>query len=409
MKKRVWFGVTLVLLLGLAGGLYAWQPWSGTEATTGATGLGATYVVDRGNLSRSLTAYGEVLPRDEATFTFAEAKLKSLHVKLGDTVRAGDVLAVLDSTQEELALARAERALAQARADGVPTTIRERELEHDLARASFEETTVRAPFDGIVVEAGRTTGTTVGQYRIVVLDRGELLVKISLSETDVGQIRVGQRASVTLDAVQGSSWLAEIVEVGLRATQASGFGGGRVVSATARLLQPDERILPGFSARVEVVVAEARNVLRVPIEALVQYAAPPVVGQEQTASEERGEEGSRPPGVVTGVREFGAAEEHTEPLAQRPTQITERDTSSRVSDGTATTQSVATSRDWAVYVVEKGETGLRPVEIGLTTAQYAEVRGGLSEGDVIVRYPTSTRTSSAGATQRNVTLPDIFR
>jgi hypothetical protein len=62
-----------------------------------------------------------------------------------------------------------------------------------------------------------------------------------------------------------------------------------------------------------------------------------------------------------------------------------------------------------VYVVEKGETGLRPVEIGLTTAQYAEVRGGLSEGDVIVRYPTSTRTSSAGATQRNVTLPDIFR
>jgi len=182
-----------------------------------------------------------------------------------------------------------------------------------------------------------------------------------------------------------------------------------VVSATARLLQPDERILPGFSARVEVVVAEARNVLRAPIEALVQYAAPPVVGQEQTASEERGEEGSRPLGAVTGVREPDAAEVRTDQLAQWPAQIPERGTSSRVSDGTATAQSVATSRDWAVYVIEKGAPALRPVEIGLTTAQYAEVRGGLSEGDVIVRYPTSARTSGAGVTQRNVTLPGIYR
>jgi len=244
MKKRVWFGVTLVLSLGLAGGLYAWQPWSGTEATTGATGLGATHVVDRGNLSRSLTAYGEILPKDEATFTFAEAKLKSLHVRLGDTVRAGDVLAVLDSTQEELGLARAERALAQARADGVPTTIREREIEVALARASYEATTQRAPFDGVVVEAARLTGTAAGQYRIVVLDRSELTVRISVPETDVTQVRVGQRATVTLDAVQEGAWPAEIVEMGLRATQASGFGGGRGVQAAVRLLQTDDRILP---------------------------------------------------------------------------------------------------------------------------------------------------------------------
>lgn len=403
MKKSLWISLGLVVMGGLGGGLYAWQPWSTQETGAATASVGATYSVDRGNLSRSLTAYGEILAKDEATFSFSEAKLASLHVALGYRVQAGDVLAVLDSTQEELALARAERALVNARADGAPNTIRERELEYSLALANYEATTIRAPFDGVVVEAARATGTTAGQFRIVVLDRSQLSVRIALSEADVGQVRAGQRATVTVDAIPGLTWPAEIVEVGLRATQASGFSGGRTVPARVQLLQADERILTGFSARVEVVVSEARNVLRVPIESLVQHTAPPLADAEgnEAASVTTGDVTSRLPEGLLDSRALGEGEE----LRDLLTGFRER----AASGTTMPAVPVTSSLNWAVYVLEVGELVLRPVEIGLTTAQFAEVRSGLAEGETIVRYPTSS-SAQAGTTTRTSSAPGgIFR
>jgi len=409
MKKSMWISLGLVLLGGLGGGLYAWQPWSTQESGTATAGVGATYSVDRGNLSRSLTAYGEILAKDEATFSFSEARLKSLHVQLGDKVQAGDVLAGLDSTQEELSLARAERALANARADGAPSTIRERELEYSLALANYEATTIRAPFDGVVVEAARATGTAAGQFRIVMLDRSQLSVRIALSEADVGQVRAGQRATVTVDALPGLAWPAEIVEVGLRATQASGFAGGRTVPAMVRLLQADERILTGFSARVDVVVSEARNVLRVPIESLVQHTAPPPADGEGTeaASVGTGDVASRFPEGIMDSREPGEEEVPRDLLTEFRERAASGELGARPSGAVQPSASVPSSLNWAVYVLENGEPVLRPVEIGLTTAQFAEVRSGLAEGETIVRYPTSS-SAQTGATTRTSPLPEGF-
>lgn len=411
MKKSLWISLGLVLLGGLGGGLYAWQPWNTQETNVAAGGVGATYSVDRGNLSRSLTAYGEILAKDEAAFSFSEARLRSLHVKLGDTVREGDVLAVLDSTQEELSLARAERALAAARADGALSTIRERELEYSLALANYEATTIRAPFDGVVVEAARATGTSAGQFRIVVLDRSQLSVRIALSEADVGQVRAGQRATVTVDALPGLAWPAEIVEVGLRATQASGFAGGRTVPAIVRLLQADERILTGFSARVEVIVSEALNVLRVPIESLVQHTAPAPAAVESTeaASVGTGDVASRFPEGLIDSREPGESEVPRDLLTGFRERAASGDLGARPSGTAQPSAPVASSLNWAVYVFEDGEPVLRPVEIGLTTAQFAEVRSGLAEGETIVRYPTSSSVQS-GTTTRTTSVPGgLFR
>lgn len=401
MKKRLWFGVVLFLVLSLGGGIAAWQPWNRNNDVDRISSLGATYVVDRGNLSRSLTAYGEVKASDETTLTFPESKLKELYVQLGDAVGKGDVLAVLDATQEELSLTRAERALAVARADGVPTTIRERELEYEIAKANFDATTVRAPFGGLVVEAGRATGTSAGQYRIVILDRSELSVHISLSEADVAQVRPGQRATVTLDALPGRSWQAEIVQLGLRATQASGFGGGRVVAAVVRLRQPDTAILPGFSARVEVIVDEARGVLRVPVEALVRHTATPPLGETD------GEAVPASPVDTTARLPEGSMDIPEGPAsdvpADRSTEI--RSSVAAAYTSTATSGRSAPAGNWAVYIVIDGESELRPVEIGLTTVQFAEVRSGLSEGDVIVRYPGITQPATGSTAVRSPSLP----
>ncbi len=391
MKKRVWLSVVLTLLLGLGGGLYAWQPWNRSEPVSGGTSFGATYVVDRGNLARSLTVYGELKAKDEATFSFSESKLRTLYVQLGDAVEAGDVLAVLDATQEELSLARAERTLAQARADGIPTTIRERELEYALAKANFEATTIRAPFGGVIVEAARATGTSAGQYRIIVLDRSELSVHVSLSEADVAQVRPGQRATVTVDALPGRSWQGEIVQIGLRAIQASGFGGGRVVPAVVQLRQPDAAILPGFSARVEVIVDEARGVLRVPVEALVPHTTPPPQDEEESAT-------------------ASTIDLSPDQLSDLRTRLATEDSSTRPPAGVTSTRSAAPAGNWAVYVVKDGQPQLRPVEIGLTTVQFAEVRAGLSDGEMIVRYPAIAQATNTDTTARNVPWPEgIFR
>ncbi|MCR4391614.1 MAG: biotin/lipoyl-binding protein [Candidatus Acetothermia bacterium] len=315
MRKRwKWAGGIVLVLLAAGVGWYGWQRWTNRDGNTPQSqSLGPTVRVERGDILQMLTVVGEVIPNDEATFTFQEGKLVELRVSEGDAVEKGQILAVLDSTQEELALLRAERTLAEARAAGVPSTIREKELEYKIATANYETTTIRAPFRGIVARVEKSAG----QYRVSVLDTTALFIAIEVSELDVRQLAVGQRGQATFDAVSGRAWTAEVVRVGLQAVKS---GGGKVVPAVLRISNPTSAILPGFSVKVDIVTAEARGVLRVPVSALMQ-------------------------------------------LPQR----------------------------WGVAVVKDGTATLRPVEVGVVSELYAEIKAGLEEGEEVLLYPAQAR------------------
>ncbi len=263
LKNRwVVVGVALVACISIALGLLLTRG----EGTAQQRALGTTVQVARGDIAQTVIAYGSVAPKREYTFTFAGSRIKELLVGVGDRVAEGQVLVRLDSTQEELALLQAERSLAEALAQGVPAVIREKELARDLAETSLANTIIRAPFPGVVTEIKQAT-TATENWSLTLIDTSELFIEVTVDQLDVPSLREGQRAVAVVEALPELSWPVEIVKIGGRAVTR---GTTTVVSVTARLLRTDPSILVGYTARLEVTIASAMDVLRVPVSALVQ-------------------------------------------------------------------------------------------------------------------------------------------
>lgn len=231
-----------------------------------SSSLGATVRVTRGDVTKTVVAYGNVVPKQKYTFTFPGTKIKELKVNAGDRVTQGQVLVQLDSTQEELALLQAEQALAEAKAQGVPAVVRQRELAYNLAKANLENTTIKAPFSGVVTDITQAS-SAMENWSLTIIDTSELFVEVKVDQLDVPSLKVGQRGIAVIEPLPERTFPVEIVKIG---GQAVTRGSSTVVPVTAKLLQTDPAILVGYTARLEVTVASVQNVLRVPISALVR-------------------------------------------------------------------------------------------------------------------------------------------
>ena len=132
--------------------------------------------VARGDIIETLTVYGEVVAKQEYTFTFEADRVETLSVDVGQRVEEGEILVELDSTQQELAFLQAERSLNDARAEGIPATIREKELSYEVAKKSLEDATLRAPFPGVITQMTRPT-TSNGNWSLTLIDTSELFIE----------------------------------------------------------------------------------------------------------------------------------------------------------------------------------------------------------------------------------------
>jgi HlyD family secretion protein len=93
----------------------------------------------------------------------------------------------------------------------------------------------------------------------------DMQVETSIDEADVGRIRVGQKASFTVDAFAGRSFSGEVRQVRKAATVISNVVTYTVVVSAAN---PDLTLLPGMTANVRIVTAQKESALKVPNAAL---------------------------------------------------------------------------------------------------------------------------------------------
>jgi RND family efflux transporter MFP subunit len=163
-----------------------------------------------------------------------------LLVKEGDHVKKGDVLAQLDdriaSAQLKRAKAKAElaakdlkrieqlvaqRGLAPKDLDVAKATADTTEAEMQLAEVAMENTAVRSPVDGVVVQKSTEEGNIVepGQTIVTVVDTDHAWVAANIEETSVGDVRVGQRVKIEVD--EGGALTGRVSEV--RSSVASQF------------------------------------------------------------------------------------------------------------------------------------------------------------------------------------------
>lgn len=227
-----------------------------------------------------------------------------------ETVKQNAEKAVIDAQYN---LAKAEDALANMKVDTLDVELKQAQVTSaqtalDEALARLENTTVVAPFDGIVSAVNVEAGDTVNAGTVIVkiVDPSDIEVSAIVDEIDVAQVQVGQKATVTLDAYSDLEISGVVSSISSFANSQSG-----VVSypVTIKLTIPSGvQLREGMSATATITVQEVNNVLLVPNKAISGTSSNPVVtvmvnGETEVRSVKLGDSNDDYTVVTSGLKE----------------------------------------------------------------------------------------------------------
>lgn len=277
-------------------------------------------------------------------------------------------------TEAAVAQAKANTASARGHLDSAVATLRSN-LD------SLNKTVSNAPFDGIVtnlpVREGETVVTGIqnaqGSTLMTLADMSVITAEVKVDETDIVNIRLGQSADISVDALPGRVFKGHVTLVGDQAIlRSTGIATSQSTTGTEEakdfkveitLDQPDEALRPGLSTTAKITTAHKAGVLVLPIQALTMESPDSKSGQPQ-------------------LKQASA------------------------------TNSQSQTKQQGVFVVrtEKGKliSTFVPVTTGVTGTTEIEVLGGLKEGDEIITGPFKTlRALKSGAKVKRDKTPQV--
>ncbi len=274
-------------------------------------------------------------------------------------------LAALASAQ-----ARAEQAAAQLGQARSELT----QNQAMLGRLSdiLNKTTYTAPIDGVVTYIAVRVGENVvpgiqnatGSYLMTISDMSVVTSEVMVDETDIVSVRVGEDAEVTIDAVPGKFFKGKVTEVGTQAVlRSSGLASTQSTTGNQEakdfkvvvtLENPPATLRPGLSSTAKITTAQRKNVVTVPIQALV----------ERTRKD-----------LEEAAKENGQA---------AVTLAADRPVSGSSSGGAASSTLEKNPSIQGVFVVRNKHAQFVPVATGITGVTDIEVLSGLQEGDQII-------------------------
>lgn len=179
----------------------------------------------------------------------------------------------LDVLEGKLAVAKANLEQAQRdydriKATGVdPNLVAEDQANIAALQATVNMSSLTAPFSGVVTESNSLVGDLVnaGTTSFRIDDISKLLVDVQISEVDINNIKVGQPATLTFDAITDKEYSAKVTKVASVGNTTSGTVNFTV---TLQVLNPDEQVKPGMTAAVNITVTQLKDVLTIPNRAV---------------------------------------------------------------------------------------------------------------------------------------------
>lgn len=325
-------------------------------------------VLGRGELKVTVTATatGTVKAEDEEKVGAQRTgRIIKLNIEEGDFIKAGNVIAELDSREAEAGVRQAEAAFrssearlahAKANLDDAERSLRRMKTLHndglvsaealdnaqktydvnrslyeaalsnlkeiraslDTARIQYDYSIIRSPITGYISQRPALPGETVviGAHIATVVKPERLYVKATIDEVDAERVSTGQTVMIVIDAFPGRVFNGEVIRVSpivLGVKQES-----RTFEVRIGFKEMEKKIKPGMSADIEIVTDTLKDVLYVPSHTVVER------------------KGKR-----------------------------------------------------MVFTVEGKRARLVPVDTGLSTWNYIEIKKGLKEGDRVITNPDS--------------------
>jgi HlyD family secretion protein len=304
----------VVLALAAAAAAYFWTARESTQVPSYRLAK-----VERGPLTATVAASGTLNPVTSVQVgTQISGQVKELFVDFNSPVKAGQLIARIDpetfqyrvrqneadleaarsaAARAQVALANAQRELARtrelvAREFVSPADLDRAQAQFDLAKAELGNaqavvaqraaqlasarvdlgrTEIRAPVDGVVIKRSVDVGQTVAaslqapELFVIARDLRDMQVETSIDEADVGRIRVGQRATFTVDAFPGRTFSGEVRQVRKSAQTVQNVVTYTVLVSAGN---PDGQLMPGMTANVRIVTDTRESVLKVANAAL---------------------------------------------------------------------------------------------------------------------------------------------
>lgn len=270
----------LAVVAALAGAGAAWRYF-------GAAPQVATVEVKRGSVAEVVYATGVVEPvRWAKVIAYQRKRIVDICDCEGQKVKAGDVLARLDDTEEKANLAelQARRALLKNDVDRISglvklnaapktsldqaiTALNEYDARIDARRQKLADLVLRAPIDGVVLRRdghiGDMAGTGASDALFWIGPPKPLRIDADVNEEDMPRVKAGQKVLLRHDGFAGAALEASVGEITPK-------GDPQTKTFRVYLTLPDDTPLRiGMSVEANIVIAARENALLAPAEALV--------------------------------------------------------------------------------------------------------------------------------------------
>jgi HlyD family secretion protein len=201
----------------------------------------------------------------------AVANLATSQAQLDEATRAYERIkdgpSEADVSLLQAQLDEAEREYERIKDGPDPDDIAVAEARVAAAQATVNQAFIEAPFDGEITVVAVKPGDQVqpGTLAFRVDDLSHLLVDIDVSEVDINQIREGQQVTMSFDAIQATEYHGEVIEVAMVGDNIAGVVSFTV---TVELNDPDEKVRPGMTSAVNIVIEQIDEALLIPNRAV---------------------------------------------------------------------------------------------------------------------------------------------
>lgn len=343
MKKKSIIAVALVVVVAIAAVLVHRAALAKESTEYRFTS------VERGNIESTVSATGTLgAVTTVQVGTQVSGQISELLVDFNDTVKKGQLLARIDPTLQQQAVEDAQASLEKARAqylqaqrdanrsrqlmnsglvaradyettdstsDVARANVKSAEVALDRAKRNLEYTKIYAPIDGVVVERNVDDGQTVAaslsapQLFLIANDLTNMRILTSVGESDIAKIKEGQKVKFSVQALPKQTFEGTVEQVRLQSATNENVVNYTVVVSVAN---PEKKLLPGMTARVDFLTESAQNVLKVANAALrfkpedpskVETVATSTTGtnaQTTTSTAGGGQRGNRAGGAARG-------------------------------------------------------------------------------------------------------------
>jgi HlyD family secretion protein len=382
-----------------------------------------TAPVERRSIALSIEATGTVEPIDLIEVkSKASGQIVRMPVQVGSFVQKGALLAQIDPRDVQNQYDQALAALQAAEAKGLISLAQRKrsdELyakqvitadEHetatldyvnaqaaivkartdlDIAKQRRDDATVRAPITGTILQqpvsngqviSSATSSVSGGTTLLKMADLGKVRMRAMVGETDIGNVRTGQAATVTVDAFPQRTFQGRVEKIEPQAVVEQSVTNFPVLVSVSN---ESGVLLPGMNGEVTMLVDERNDVPAIPVDAVRSVRELPIVAQAL---------GLDPAKVKAQVDEQMKAPSDSMRARRRAMRA----------GGAGAAGSGRANRVQIAFV--KNERGLEPrvVRLGLSDFDYAQVLDGLEEGEQVVLLGVAEAQANRAQTQSRI-------